>query len=99
MNPKLAIALIALSLPLAGCGNKGSLVLPQKPVPVEADLPLAEPPADDAATDDATTDDATAPTPATDAVEPATDADAPLPDPATEEPVPPTPPANDGGNG
>ena len=36
MNPKLAIALIALALPLAGCGNKGPLVLAAPPEPVEA---------------------------------------------------------------
>ncbi|MFD0738816.1 lipoprotein [Lysobacter koreensis] len=98
MNLKLAIALIALSLPLAGCGNKGPLVLPSKPVPVEADLLQAEPPADAASTDDAT-----APPPAADALDPATDLATPPPDPATDEPatepVPPTPPTNDGGNG
>lgn len=36
MNPKLAIALIALTLPLAGCGNKGPLVLASPPEPAEA---------------------------------------------------------------
>ena len=34
MNLKLVTTVIALSLPLAGCGNKGPLVLPQNP-PVE----------------------------------------------------------------
>lgn len=36
MNPKLATVLIALALPLAGCGNKGPLVLAQPPEPVQA---------------------------------------------------------------
>jgi predicted small lipoprotein YifL len=35
MNLRLATLLIALSLPLAGCGNKGPLTLPPKPVPVD----------------------------------------------------------------
>lgn len=35
MNPKLAIALIAFTLPLAGCGNKGPLVLAQPPQPAQ----------------------------------------------------------------
>lgn len=35
MNPKLAIALIAFVLPLAGCGNKGPLVLAQPPEPAQ----------------------------------------------------------------
>lgn len=33
MKLKTTILMIALSLPLAGCGNKGPLVLPQAPVP------------------------------------------------------------------
>lgn len=46
MNLKTLAALIALSLPLAGCGNKGPLVLPSAPVPDEA--PATEPvPVDD----------------------------------------------------
>lgn len=89
MNPKLAIALIALSLPLAGCGNKGSLVLPQKPVPVEADTPV-EPPVDDTTT----------PTEANDAVDPAVDASTePATDATSDDEVPPPPPPpTDGGN-
>lgn len=90
MNPKLATALIALSLPLAGCGNKGPLVLPQKPVPVEADMPTVEPPADAA----------TPQTDANEAGDPATDAS---PEPATDatsdDETPPPPPVTDGGNG
>lgn len=35
MNLKLATVLIALSLPLAGCGNKGPLVQAEAPAPVE----------------------------------------------------------------
>ncbi len=50
----LALAASAL-LVLSACGNKGPLVMPQKPVPVED---VAEPAADDqtppAATDDST---------------------------------------------
>ena len=93
MNPKLATLLIALSLPLAGCGNKGPLVLPQKPVPVEADMLPVEPPADDA-------------TPADDAVDPAGDtgveagADVPpATDATSDDETPPLPSATDDGNG
>lgn len=45
MNRTLPIAFLAtLSLALAACGNKGPLVLPQKPVPVEETVePVAEP--------------------------------------------------------
>ena len=47
MNVKtVATALIAVLL-LAACGNKGPLVMPQKPVPVEEQVvPTPEPPAD-----------------------------------------------------
>jgi len=43
MNAKtaLSVAATALVLLLAACGNKGPLVMPQKPVPVE--VPSAEP--------------------------------------------------------
>ena len=45
MNIKrIAIATFLLSL-LAACGNKGPLVMPQKPVPVEQEMP-APPPAE-----------------------------------------------------
>lgn len=38
------LALLAACLPvLAACGNKGPLVLPQKPAPVEAPVAPAEP--------------------------------------------------------
>lgn len=57
----LALAASAL-LVLSACGNKGPLVMPQKPVPVEE---VAEPAADDqtppAATDDSTDDSTDAP--------------------------------------
>ena len=44
----LSLALLALSL--AACGNKGPLVLPDKPVPAgTSDRPAAEQPAGDAA--------------------------------------------------
>lgn len=51
MNAKLCFYAIAAVLLLAGCGNKGPLVMPQKPVPVEEPAP-AEPatqPADEPA--------------------------------------------------
>ena len=52
LAPALAIALL-----LAACGNKGPLVMPQKPVPVEQEMP-APPPAEQAPADE--------PAPATD---------------------------------
>ena len=62
MNLKTLAVLIALSLPLAGCGNKGPRVLPQKPVPVEESMPLEAPPEPaDASAEGAT--DAPPPTP------------------------------------
>ena len=46
-RPSVRLALVGATLvPLAACGNKGPLVMPQKPVPVEAQ-PV--PPAPDAA--------------------------------------------------
>jgi len=67
MNLKLAAVVLALlSLPLAGCGNKGPLVLPPNPPPAEADaLPMTPPMEDPAVPADAAppatppTDDAT----------------------------------------
>ena len=49
MNLKPAFVVLALSLPLAGCGNKGPLILPQNPPPAEADaIPsVRAPPMDD----------------------------------------------------
>ncbi|PNS08427.1 LPS translocon maturation chaperone LptM [Solilutibacter silvestris] len=38
MNIKLPLVLVAACL-LAACGNKGPLVMPQKPVPVETTTP------------------------------------------------------------
>ncbi|HEY0502849.1 MAG TPA: lipoprotein [Lysobacter sp.] len=80
-RPKAAFAalLIALPLVLAGCGNKGPLILPPKEIPVDpstlpsADNPnVAMPPAE-------TTDDAepASDTPAQDAPAPATPTDEP----------------------
>lgn len=43
-----ATLVVALLLPLAGCGNKGPLVLPPNPPPLEADSIPMTPPADDA---------------------------------------------------
>lgn len=69
MNLKSALLVLALSLPLAGCGNKGPLVLPQNPPPVGSSLLPSMPPMDPArvppedAPDDgvAPADDTTAP--------------------------------------
>ena len=41
MKTKTALAILAAALLLAACGNKGPLVMPQKPVPVEQELPEA----------------------------------------------------------
>jgi predicted small lipoprotein YifL len=41
MRPIISMLLITALLPLAGCGNKGPLVLPSA-APVEADAPLSE---------------------------------------------------------
>ena len=88
MNLKLATVVIALSLPLAGCGNKGPLVLPQNPPPAEAGPLLALPPMDDATLPvDAVPADGTPPAPATDD---ASD---------SKGDVPPPPPPAAGGNG
>ena len=48
MNLKSALLVLALSLPLAGCGNKGPLVLPQDPPPEAAAPLLSIPPMGDA---------------------------------------------------
>jgi predicted small lipoprotein YifL len=45
MNAKTTLSALAAALLLAACGNKGPLVMPQKPVPVEQETP-APPPAD-----------------------------------------------------
>lgn len=88
MNLKLsfvfrASVVIVLSLPLAGCGNKGPLVLPQSPPPAEAEMLPATPPVDAAGLPaDAVPEDGAPPAP------PADDA----------SDVPP-PPASDRGNG
>lgn len=90
MNLKLATVVIALSLPLAGCGNKGPLVLPQNPPPAEAGPLLALPPMDDATLSvDAVPADGTPPAPATD------DAS----DGNGDVPPPPPPAAAGNGNG
>lgn len=41
MNAKLIVSAVATALLLAACGNKGPLVMPQKPVPVEQPAPAA----------------------------------------------------------
>ena len=45
MNLKTILSAVAVALVLAACGNKGPLVMPQKPVPVEQEMP-APPPAE-----------------------------------------------------
>lgn len=45
MNLKTILSAVAVVLLLAACGNKGPLVMPQKPVPVEQEMP-APPPAE-----------------------------------------------------
>jgi|GEM_PF-817175 len=53
MKIKTVISAVAVVLVLAACGNKGPLVMPQKPVPVEQELP-APPPAEPAPATDKT---------------------------------------------
>lgn len=43
MNIKLRFSAIAAVLLLAACGNKGPLVMPQQPVPVEQEVPAPSP--------------------------------------------------------
>jgi predicted small lipoprotein YifL len=61
MNRRLASAsvLLALALSLAGCGNKGPLVLPDAPSQETATPPAAEAPAVEPAPADAAPADAT----------------------------------------
>ncbi|WP_460729697.1 LPS translocon maturation chaperone LptM [Lysobacter rhizosphaerae] len=88
MNRTLRIVFIAAALAtLAGCGNKGPLVLPSAPPPTEP-VTLPEPPAEAAPAE-----------PAPDSVQPPP---ATPPAPETPEPpeIPPPPPAPGGdGNG
>ena len=83
MKLKTAMLLIALSLPLAGCGNKGPLVLPQAPVPVDEAVP-ADASVEEVATDPVPTDTTTPDPAATDAPAPPTVAD-PDPLPAAQD--------------
>lgn len=39
----IVFAILALSLPLAGCGLKGDLYIPEPPTEVESDADVAEP--------------------------------------------------------
>ena len=67
MNPKPLVALLALTLPLAACGNKGPLVRPSAQLPqTEAPAPSDTAPPDETAPpadsdDTAPPDDATPP--------------------------------------
>ena len=48
MNLKTILSAVAVVLVLAACGNKGPLVMPQKPVPVEEQVvPTPDPAADE----------------------------------------------------
>ncbi|KAF1697167.1 LPS translocon maturation chaperone LptM [Pseudoxanthomonas koreensis] len=85
MNTKTLCAAAVIALLLAACGNKGPLVMPQKPVPVEQES--TAPPADATPTPAADPADATATPPADPPADPATDPTDPAPGPA------------DGGNG
>jgi predicted small lipoprotein YifL len=76
MNIKTLLVASVLVPLLAACGNKGPLVMPQKPVPVEEPAPAA--PAEPAAQ----------PTEASPEPPPATDPAMPV-EPATVEPAPP----------
>lgn len=90
MNPKLAIALIVVTLSLAACGNKGPLVLAQPAAPVEAAAtPAGEVPVE-AAPEPAPVDVAPVPTPDPTGLVPAE------PDPADPDP---TGSGDDDGNG
>lgn len=76
MNLKPAsVLLVSLSLSLAGCGNKGPLVLPQDPPPAEANLLPSLPPMDDA----------TVPVDPVPAPPPVDDAEVPPPPPAASD--------------
>jgi predicted small lipoprotein YifL len=80
MNYRLIATMIALSLTLAGCGNKGPLMLPTPPVeipPPDTTLPAEAAPEAEPATD-------------------ATDTTAPEAQVPTEEEAPATPPSDDG---
>lgn len=91
MNLKLAAVLIALSLPLTGCGNKGPLMLPQSLPPAETEPLLSLPPLDAASLPvDAVPADSTPAAPPTDD---ASDGKGEV------LPPPPPPPASGNGNG
>ena len=92
MNQTLRIALIASTLALlAGCGNKGPLVLPTPPVPIDPATVPETPP-------DAAPEETPATEPAVEGTEvPATETPAETPVDTPAEPT--TPPADDDGNG
>ena len=90
MNLKLASVVIALSLPLAGCGNKGPLVLSQNPPPEDAPMLPMLPSMSDALPLEGVPEDSP-PIPTTDG--------APADPPATPPATPPVPAASDNGNG
>jgi len=87
---RLSLLTIAAALALAGCGNKGPLVLPE--APNEAEAPVAADEADAAA--DTSAGDTAPNEAATDAGEPAAE---PVDD--TEAPIEPEPLPQDDGDG
>lgn len=94
MNLKFPLALIALTLSLTACGNKGPLVLPQAPVPVPTEDAVA--PAEAPAATDAETPAAADPQPTDTPPIETPPADAATP-PATDPvPAPPKPPLGHG---
>ena len=78
MNLKLVIALVALTLPLAACGNKGRLVMPSA---APTDMPMVEPPA----ATEPTESDPPAEIPPPEAAEPAGTSPPPMPTPPDDE--------------
>jgi len=96
---RLSLLTIAAALALAGCGNKGPLVLPdapeeEAPVAVDETDAAANEAADASAADEAATEDSAADDVTTDDVDPAAE---PIDD--TDMPVEPEPLPQDDGNG
>ena len=78
MNLKLVIALVALTLPLAACGNKGRLVMAPAP---SIDMPVVETPP----TTEPAEPGPPAEIPPPEAAEPASTAPPPMPAPPDDE--------------
>ena len=56
MNTKTVLSVLIATVLLSACGNKGPLVMPQKPVPVEQEVPAPSAPAADPVQADPTAD-------------------------------------------